>query len=111
MGEYLLDDHRIFNAGDDVHGRTNAAGARMRKSGHFDAATTGTARLNVNIEHALEPLSPSHGCATFGGCLVLRLIRGFGLAAFAPLCGRHLHAMLAIGREQIGQLPQENYRR
>ena len=82
VGEYLLDDYRIFNAGD-----------------HFDAATTGTARLNVNIEHALEPLSPSHGCTTFGGCLGLRLIRCFGLAAFAPLCRRHLRTMFAIGRE------------
>ncbi len=56
VGEYLLDDHRIFNAGDDVHGRTNAASARMRKSGHFDATAAGTARFDVDIEHPLETL-------------------------------------------------------
>jgi hypothetical protein len=46
VGEYLLDDYRIFNAGGDVHGRTNAAGARMRNSGHFDATAAGTARFS-----------------------------------------------------------------
>ncbi len=82
VGEYLLDDYRIFNAGD-----------------HFDATAAGTARLNVDIEHPLETLGPSHGRATFSGRSVLRLIRRFGLTAFATLCRRHLHAMLAVGGE------------
>ena len=29
VGEDLVDHHRIFDAGDDVHGRTNVAGGRM----------------------------------------------------------------------------------
>ncbi len=56
MREYLLDDQWVFDAGDDVHGRTNAASAWMRKSGHFDRTAAGTARLNVDIEHPLETL-------------------------------------------------------
>jgi hypothetical protein len=82
VGEYLLDGYRIFNAGD-----------------HFDATAAGTARLNVDIEHPLETLGPSHGRATFGGRSVLRLIRRFGLTAFATPCGCHLYAMLAVGGE------------
>ncbi len=44
MREYLLDDQWVFDAGH-----------------HFDGTAAGTARLNVDIEHALEPLSPGHG--------------------------------------------------
>ncbi len=99
MDEYLLDDHRIFDAGDDVHGCTNAAGARMRKSGHFDGTAAGLARLNVDIEHPLESLGPGHGCATLGRRSVLRFIWRLRLAAFAPPCVRHLHAMFAVGSE------------
>ncbi len=64
----LFYDHRIFNAGGDVHGRTNAAGARMRNSGHFDATAAGTARLNVDIEHPLQliPLLGVGGHAGMG---------------------------------------------
>ena len=35
MVQYLPDDRWIFNAGNDVHGRTNAAGAWMRRSGEI----------------------------------------------------------------------------
>jgi len=42
VGQYLFDDHRIFNAGDDVHG----AAAFM-------------AGFNIDVEHLLEPLCPS----------------------------------------------------
>ena len=45
--EYLLDDQWVFDAGD-----------------HFDGTAAGTARLNVDMEHALEPLSPGHGRAS-----------------------------------------------
>ena len=86
MREYLLDDQWVFDAGD-----------------HFDGTAAGTARLNVDIEHALEPLSPGHGRTTFAGRLVLRLIRCFGVAAFAPLRRRYLHAMLGSrGRTHHG---------
>ena len=41
MGKYLVNDRRIFNTGD-----------------HFDGATAFTARLDVDIEYALETLRP-----------------------------------------------------
>jgi hypothetical protein len=60
---------------DDVHGRTNAASAWMRRSGDrliFDAgdnldwAATAGASFHINVEHALQPLRPSHGSMVFG---------------------------------------------
>jgi hypothetical protein len=57
------------------------------------------ADLNLNPEYPLEALSPRHGHATLARRLVLRLIRCFGVAAFAPLSRRYLHAMLAVGGE------------
>ena len=39
VGEYFLDDHRVFDAGD-----------------HFDGATAFTARFDVDIEHPFESL-------------------------------------------------------
>ena len=47
VGEYLLDHHRVFNTGNDVHGRTNAAGAWMRRSGDLDGTTAFTARFKL----------------------------------------------------------------
>ena len=82
VGKYLVNDRRIFNTGDD-----------------FDGATAFAARLNVDIEYALETLRPGHGCPAFGGCLVLRLIWRFELVAFAPLGRRHLRTMRAVGCE------------
>ena len=59
--------------------------------------------LNLNLkldpEYPVEPLSPGHGRTRFAGRLVLRLIRCFGVAAFASLRRRYLHAMLAVGGE------------
>ena len=72
VGEYLVNDQWIFNAGDD-----------------FDGATAFTARFDVDIEHPFEPLCPGHGCPAFGGGLVLRLIWRFELVAFAPLYRRN----------------------
>ena len=51
MGEYLLDKLWIFDAGNDVHGRTNAVGA----------GCTGTA----NIEYSFQA-SPSRGLLLVG---------------------------------------------
>lgn len=68
----LLDNHRVFNTGD-----------------HVDAAATLSAHLNIDVEDALEALRPSHGRATFGRRLVLRLIRRFGFVALTPFGGRH----------------------
>lgn len=80
MGEYLLDHHGVFNAGDHFH----------------DAATFATC-LDIDVENALQSLRPGHGCATFGLRLVLRFIGRLGLAASATPGGRHQSAVLAIG--------------
>ena len=47
----LLNDRGVFYAGDDMHGRINAAGAWMRKSGDLDWAFALLADLDVNVEH------------------------------------------------------------
>jgi len=49
MSEYLADYHRVFDAGNDVHGRTNAVGAGMRRNGDPDVATAFTAGFDINI--------------------------------------------------------------
>jgi hypothetical protein len=41
--QYLLNDHWIFNAGNDL-----------------GAASTDSAPLNINAEYPLEPLGPGH---------------------------------------------------
>lgn len=43
MGENLLDGHWIFDAGD-----------------HFERTAEGAVYINIDIEHALEPLHPAH---------------------------------------------------
>jgi hypothetical protein len=53
MIPYLLDHHRVFNTGDDLHGRTNAAGAWMRKIGHLNPATALIAHFYINIGNPL----------------------------------------------------------
>jgi len=59
MSQYFINDHRVFDAGDDMHGRTNAAGAWMRESGHFGRSIAAfTAYLDVDIEHPLEAAAP-----------------------------------------------------
>jgi len=82
MGEYLLDNHGIFNAGD-----------------HFDAAATFSEGLDIDAEDALEVLRPGHGRAAFGWRLAFRLIRQFGLIALTPFSGRHQRSVLAVGGE------------
>jgi len=82
VNQYLLDDYRIFDTGNDL-----------------DGAAAFTARFDVNTEHALEPLCPSHGRMTFSGCPILRLIRDFDLFTFTSLCRPHLYAELAVGCE------------
>ena len=79
VGEYLLDDHWVLNAGN-----------------HFDGAAAFRARFDVDIENPLQSLGPSHRGTAFGGRSVLCLIRHFDLVAFAPLCGRHLRTMRAV---------------
>jgi len=43
MGENLLDGHWIFDAGD-----------------HFERTAEDAVYINIDIEHALEPLHPAH---------------------------------------------------
>jgi len=43
MSEYYLNNGWVFDAGDDVHGRINAAGAWLRRSVDPDITTTFTA--------------------------------------------------------------------
>jgi hypothetical protein len=56
MPEYLFDHLRVFNTGNDMHGRTNAASAWMRMSGDFDLATAVFTHLYINLEYPLEAL-------------------------------------------------------
>ena len=80
------DHRRVFNTGDDVQGRTNAAGAWMRKSGHFDRTATLATDFNVNVEYAFESLRPlvrmswcreAQGCARAARSLMPGARRGF----------------------------------
>ena len=104
VGKYLLDDHRVLNAGNHFNG---AAACTARFIGHvlvpdrFAAVYYCANRLSyrfvdVNIEYPLQSLRPGHRCTAFGGRLVLYLIRHFERVAFAPLCGCHLHTMFAV---------------
>jgi len=77
MLQYLPDDRGILNAGDDVHGRTNAVGAWMRRNGHLGRSTADSAGCHVNVEHPLEPLCPGHRHMTLRGCLLIRICCNF----------------------------------
>jgi hypothetical protein len=72
MGEYLLNDHRVFDAGD-----------------YLDSTAAFPTGLDIYIENTLQPLRPPHGRMPFGRGFLLRLIRRFGLVALAPTGWRH----------------------
>ena len=55
------------------------------------------ADLDVDREHTLETLRPSHRCPMFGGCW--RFTRYFSLVPFAALGGRHPRAVFTVGGE------------
>ena len=93
------DDHRIFNASDDVHGCTNAASAWMRRSGHLHCPTARLTGLDVDLEHPLEALRPTHRRAALG--IGFHLLGGLRAGAPAPLSGRDRPTVCAIGRDQI----------
>jgi hypothetical protein len=78
----LLDDHRVFDAGNDP-----------------GCSSTDPARLNVNIEHPLQPLRPGHGRMTLNWRLLLLAIRCFGLVAFSPFCRCHNRPVFAVRGE------------
>jgi len=54
MREDLVDDHRIFDAGN-----------------HLSRAAAGAARLHIDIEQPFEPLGPGHGHMTLNRCLLV----------------------------------------
>jgi hypothetical protein len=59
MAEYLLDDERIFNAGND-----------------FDRAFALFAFIDIHAEHLLEPSCPSHVNVFFYRCAIIRFNDG-----------------------------------
>jgi len=73
MVQNSFHDHRVFDAGDD-----------------FDGAAAFRAGLDVDIEHPLEALSPTHGGMAFPQRCLLPLTARFGLVAPAPPGRRHL---------------------
>ena len=67
MGEYLPDDVRIFNTGDDLHG-----------------SAAGLASLDIDIENTLEALGSGHDDMAFDGCPFSKSIGSIGIASLAP---------------------------
>jgi len=70
MYENLVNDHWIFNAGDDPHCPAACA-----------------ASLDVDTEDSLEALRPGHCGPAFGGGVLLALVGRFGFAPPPPLAG------------------------
>ena len=82
MGEYLPDDVRIFDAGDDLHG-----------------SAAGLASLDIDVEHALEALRPGHDDMAFDGCPFCKSIGSIGIASLAPAGRRDQCPVIAVGGE------------
>ena len=89
MGENFLNNHWIFDAGDDIH-----------------RAAAFTAGFDVDAEYAFQALSPGHGCPLFGGRLVLPLIGCPGLIALAPPGRRHPRTVLTVRCEHAMETGQ-----
>ena len=92
MGQYHLDDHRVFDAGD-----------------HFDGTTADSAGLNVNIEHPLESLCPGHRHMALRGRFLILILCSF-LTALAPLCWSHQRPAFAVWGEYTVKARQVNSR-
>jgi len=60
MREDPLDQRRLLDARNDVQGRTNAAGAWMRRSGNPHRLAAARAALHVDAKDPLQPLCPAH---------------------------------------------------
>lgn len=67
MIQNLLNDHRVLHAGDDAY-----------------RALASLASFDVDVEHALQPLSPRHGGVAFRRCLVVRATLGLLTALASP---------------------------
>jgi hypothetical protein len=85
---YVLNYHRIFDAGNDL-----------------DGTTAFTAGFDVYVENTLQSLRPAHVHVAFGGCLFLRLIGRFGLVALAPPGGYHPRTVFAVGGKHAVIIP------
>jgi len=82
VGEDLLDHRRVLDAGDDAH----------RPAAH-------RAGFDVNAEHALEALCPSHRRPALGRGALVGLGRCLGSSALAPPGLRHLRPVGAVRGE------------
>ena len=82
MGEYLPDDVRIFDAGDNLHG-----------------SAAGLASPDIDVEHALEALRPGHDDIALGGCPFSKSIGSIGIASLAPAGRRDQCPAIAVGGE------------
>jgi len=87
--EDLLDQHRVFDAGNDLDGAA--------------AFTTG---LDVDIEYTLQSLRPGHRCPALSGRLVRCFIGHSGFVALASPRGRYHCTVLAVRREHAMKASQ-----
>jgi hypothetical protein len=80
MRQNLRNDFRLLDAGD-----------------HPELATAAAALVDLDAEHALEALSPSHGDVARGDGLIG--VGGIRFAAHTPMRWRHRRTQLAVRRE------------
>ena len=98
MVQYLADNRGVLDTSDDVHGRTNAVGAWMRRNGHPGRTTADPAGFHVNVEYPFQSLSPGHRHMTLRRCFLI-LIRCQFPAALAPPGRGHPHPVLTVRRK------------
>ena len=79
----LVDDRLILDTGD-----------------YLDFASALLADRDVNIEHTLQALRPSHGPVALLRSLTITLMR---LGSFATFGRRHIYSVFAIGRDKIAR--------
>ena len=83
MGQYRLDDHRIFDTGN-----------------HLGGATADPTGFHINVEYPLEPLRPRHCHMALRGCFLILLVCDF-LTALAPLGWCHPCSVFAVRGDKI----------
>jgi len=66
--EYLVDDRRVFDTGDDA-----------------DITTAFAAGFDIDVEYAFQSLCPCHGCPALGGRLVWSFLARLGFPGGAWL--------------------------
>ncbi len=82
MREYLVNDHRIFDTGNDLQ-RT----------------ATLSAMFDVDIEHTFESLRPCHGRVAFGFCFIVLGLVLWYLSTLPAPSGCDMDAMPTVRRE------------